>query len=243
MTDVKDKLIETFEHIIEKSIDKIDNGVAQVYGDGKELASNTANAISNVPSNLVHAVETIEQIPETLAKKVSDFKESVKLLKTLPENVAEATKDIAILMSDSIQNQSANIEAAAITGLTNMTDIAGKAVFESLKTVPVIGSGVAVGKGTAETTIAFAKAANRFGKIATQIVDDITEKAEQTILNKPIQAGGAKTRRHLKQMIREREKIQTRTNKMIRDFMNPVLAKTRNKKNISKKSKRRRHRR
>lgn len=55
------------------------------------------------------------------------------------------------------------------------------------------------------------------------------------------QSGGAKTRRHLKKMIRERQLIQTRTNKMIHEFMNPSL-KTQNKKHIIKKTKRRRRR-
>jgi hypothetical protein len=240
MTDVKDKLIETFEHIIEKSIDKIDNGVAQVYGDGKELVSNTANTISNIPSSLVHAVG---QIPETVANKVSDVKKSVEILRNVPEDVAIITEDIASIMSNSFHKHSDKIKHVVIDGLTNITDIAGKAVFESFKTVPVIGSGVAVGKGAAETTIALVKAGNGLGKIATDIVNDITEKANQNMLNKPIQVGGAKTRRHLRQMIRDREKIQTRTKQMISDFMNPGLAKTRNKKNMYKKSKRRRPRR
>jgi len=99
------------------------------------------------------------------------------------------------------------------------------------------------------TTISLAKTAENIGKTvegATKIANDAVEKTAEKISHIPSteiqlkKGGGAKTRRHLKKIINNRQLIQTRTNKMIREFLG--RATTQNKKQISKKSKRRRRR-
>ena len=234
-------LVGVANNVANNVIDKVANGAGQVYTDGK-------GALLMLPNMAVTAIQRIENLPGTITKTVDQLKETTGALVNVPKQVGSIVSDLTTIVGDSVEEQGGKIESVVVKGAEGVIGTVGEAGFASLKAIPVVGVGVAAGKGTVDTGIVLLNSVQDFGKVATQIVNNITEKAKKNILDKQTitntggagQHGGAKTRRHLKRVIRDRELIQTRTNKMIREFLG--RATTQNKKQISKKSKRRRRR-
>jgi hypothetical protein len=246
MSGFVDKTITVAGDVAKEAVDDAAAGVKEVYDDGKE-------ALLVLPNMVGDAFESIENLPKTVTNKVNELQETTTALVKVPEQVGSIVGDLTTIVGDSVEEQSEKIEGAVVKGAEGVIGTVGKAGVESLKAIPVVGVGVAAGKGAVDTGIVLLNSFRDLGNVATQIVNNITEKAKTNILNRPTeqsktekkvggQYGGAKTRRHLKNIIRDRELIQTRTNKMIREFMNPTHRTTQNKKHISKKSKRRRRR-
>lgn len=207
-----------------------------------------AEKIENAPKNIVGAFEALPN-NAVLGLKYANEKldEVVKVSADLADPVRFG--EIATNLGK-IPN---NIDPKALNKVT--TKFASGVVDNAIKTArnlfmtnPVTGIPLATG-------ISFVNAASNVGDAfegATKIVKDAVEKTVGQIPHIPSlpnapppeilskKGGGAKTRRHLKRVIRDRELIQTRTNKMIREFLG--RATTPNKKQISKRSKRRRRR-
>jgi hypothetical protein len=232
--------------VANNAIGKAAIGAGELYKDGKE-------ALSVLPNMAVTAVQKIESLPGTITKTVDKLQETTAALVNVPKQVGSIVGDLTTIVKYSVEEQGEKIKGVVVKGAEGVIGTMGKAGVESLKAIPVIGVGVAAGKGAADTGIVLLNSFKDLGTVATQIVNNITDKAKNNILNKPTeqttsevkeggQYGGAKTRRKLKKMIRERQLIQTRTDKMIREFMNPKHTTTQNKKYVRRKSKRRRRR-
>jgi hypothetical protein len=228
-------------NIANEAITSASSGVSKLYEDGKQLVSNSTETILAFPSKIGGVVETVESFPLSVAEHVDKARKSSNALVKVPEQVQSTLGDIAAIATESIAKHGDDIQKGLNDGAKNVTGSIGRATLEGFKAIPFVGVGVAAGKGAFDTAVSLTKSFQDLGGVATKIVNDITEKAKLNIATKTDgQTGGAKTRRHLKKMIRDRQLIQTRTNKMIHDFTNP---KPQTKKNMPKKKTMRRRRR
>lgn len=201
-----------------------------------------AEKIENAPKKLVGAFEAL---PNNVVLGLKYANEKLDEVVKVSADLADPVRfgEIATNLGQ-IPN---NIDSKALNNVTakfasGVVDNAIKTARNIFMTNPVTGIPLATG-------ISFVNAARNVGDAvegATKIANDAVEKTAEKIPHIPSteilskKGGGAKTRRHLKRVIRDRELIQTRTNKMIREFLG--RATTQNKKQISKKSKRRRRR-
>jgi hypothetical protein len=237
MSGFVDKTITVAGDVAKEAVDDASAGVKEVYDDGKE-------ALLVLPNMVGDALEGIENLPKTITTKVNEFQETTAALVKVPEQVGSIVGDLTTIVEDSVGKQSEKLEAAVVKGSEGVIGTIGKASVESFKAIPVVGMGVAAGKGAVDTGIVLLNSFRDLGGIAAKIVNDITDKAKKNIVTNKTggQRGGAKTRRLLKNIIRDRKLIQTRTNKMISEFTNPRQMTRQNKKHIFKKTKRRRRR-
>lgn len=236
--------------VVNNVINTASNGVSKLYEDGKGLVSNTANKIVELPSDIGNVIVTVETIPLKIVEKVNELQKTTAILVTVPEKVGSIIGNIATIAKKSITKNGDKLQQSLNDSAKGVVGAVSKSTLNGLYGIPVVGQLTAAAVGTAATSAAALESANNVVGVGTKIMDDFVKEAADQIGSGQTgigqsgtgQTGGAKTKRHLKKIIRDRQFIQTRTNKMIREFINPGLTKTHNKKYISKKSKRRRRR-
>jgi len=178
-------------------------------------------AVESTPKNLVlglkHANERLDEV--VVASK--DLADPVRFGE-IAKNLAKISGNID---SEAVKNTAAKFISGVLNNVTSTTE-------RVLMTNPVTGIPLATG-------LSFVNAARNVGD-AVEGATKIANNAVKKTTNLSQGGGGAKTRRQLKNIIKHRHLIQTRTNKMIREFLGHTT--TQNKKYIPKKSKRRRRR-
>jgi hypothetical protein len=231
--------------------------------DLKKEVDRLLTAIENIPKNVGEGFEAIPQDILALNKKLEEISSSmVQLADT--KKFSESLNALGPLIDNLEKSVDPKVFENIITDTAVGTaNIAVQTGLKTLSTIPVFGTGFTAFMGLGQTVIKLANGVQRGLEAGTIMINKAVDKTTGNtgkIINKNSsdppkitgqttketkvsgQAGGAKTRRHLKRVIRDRELIQTRTNKMIREFMNPKHAITQNKKYIHRKSKRRRRR-
>ena len=204
----------------------------------EEAPKKMVGAFEALPNNVVLGLKYANEKLDEVVKVSADLADPVRFGE-IATNLGQIPNNID---SKALNNVTAKFASGVV-------DNAIKTARNIFMTNPVTGIPLATG-------ISFVNAASNVGDAvegATKIVNDAVKKTVEKIPHIPSlpnappppkilsnKGGGAKTRRHLKRVIRDRELIQTRTNKMIREFLG--RATTQNKKQISKKSKRRRRR-
>ena len=233
--------------------------ISKLYDDSKYLVSNTANKIVEIPSNIGKVVVTVEGIPLKIVETVNKLQKTTAMLVAVPEKVGSTIGNIVTITTNAVTKNGGKLQQSLNDGAKGVVGAISKTTLNGLYGIPGVGQLTAAAVGTVVTSAAALESANKVVGVGTKIMDDFVVEAGTvqtgtvqpgtvqpgtvktgTVQHGTVQSGGAKTRRHLKKIIRDRQFIQTRTNKMIREFMNPCLTKTHNKKHISKKSKRRR---
>ena len=207
-------------------------------GDALKPITDVVNTLEKVPGEII---ENIESAPATLVKGLEDAnKELDKVVAATaaladPTRIGKIINNFAKIPNNINSKGLQNVATKFISGgLINAQTVLGRVLYSNPLTAIPLASAVSMANGFKHTADAFEDTSKIFA-------DSLKTTAGQMSLAGG-QTGGAKTRRHLKRVIRDRELIQTRTNKMIREFMNPTHKTTQNKKHISKKSKRRRRR-
>ncbi len=208
--------------------------------------SDFVEKIENVPGQLG---EALESVPSKFVDVITNASNTIDKIADATTHLAEPTKyktivaNVGSVAENIIGNINTNeLEQKIVDGASKLANIGVDTFITAAKTNPITGLPIiAMEKGT--------KAASQFVISGSEIVNKLNEGLDKTLkeIDTPMfpktgQSGGAKTRRHLKKMIRERQLIQTRTNKMIHEFTNPNHRSTQNKKHIIKKTKRRRRR-
>jgi hypothetical protein len=217
--------------------------------------------IENLPQTVGKGFETLPQEIFKFNNYIAENRDAViKLSGTLVDGAAN--KELIQNLAGTLSMTFANIDKDAVqknidavTG--NVLDTGIKSFEQGILTNPLTGIPFVIAMSFANILKTGVKSAEGMLKIFNNAIQQtanklppvpsLTDKKEVSLLPPPPpskisskKVGGAKTRRHLKRVIRDRELIQTRTNKMISEFLG--RATTQNKKYISKKSKRRRRR-
>ena len=218
--------------------------------------------IENLPQTVGEGFETLPQEILKFNNYIAENRDAViKLSDTLVDGAAN--KELIQNLAGTLSMTFANIDKDAVqknidavTG--NVLDTGIKSFEQGILTNPLTGIPFVIAMSFANIAKTGAKSAEGMLKIFNNAIQQTANKLPPVpslkatevgvnILPPPPpskisskKGGGAKTRRHLKRVIRDRELIQTRTNKMIREFLGHAT--TQNKKQISKKSKRRRRR-
>jgi hypothetical protein len=215
----------------EKTVfDKFDNGINGAFDKLDKIPSDISDKAGEVQEVVSDKLNKVTKVTEAFA----DEKVATIVAGDMSKVANEAlnhidTKEISNLVSNGI--------SAAVTAVS-------KGFVDGLYANPIVGSATKLGTSVLD-------AGGKLADTGSKIVNVVTKSVDKALLDSALppkppngggQSGGAKTRRYLKKMIRERQLIQTRTNKMIHEFMNPSHPKTMNKKYFSKKSKRRRRR-
>lgn len=243
---VANKAVDNAASVAKKALDNVAAGVATVYIDG-------TNFVFNLPSGAGKVIAAVEAVPLKMAAKVDEYQKTAASLVGVQGKIESIIRDLATIATKAITTNGAKLQESLNEGAKGVVGSASNAALSGVYGLPVVGQLAAAAVGTASTGAAALKSANNVLGVGTQMMNQIVEDATKesgapqhsvaAALGSKTggQTGGAKTRRHLKKMIRERQLIQTRTNKMISEFTNPSLTRT-HKKHISKKSKRRRMR-
>lgn len=222
--------------VVNNLINTVAAGAGKVYEDGK-------NIVTELPSKVGNVVATVEALPLNVVDKVEQYQKTAAALVGIQDKVASTVGDLATIATNVIAKDSDKLQQGLNEGAKNVVGSASKAALNGLYGIPGVGQLTAAAVGTASTGAAALDSANNIVSVGTGIMNNFAKEASGLVEQSNTgQTGGAKTRRHLKKMIRERQLIQTRTKKMIHEFMNPSHSKTQNKKHIIKKTKRRRRR-
>jgi hypothetical protein len=223
----------------DKPEDKMVNPMDSSIGDAFKPITDVFETIGNVPGEII---ENIESAPATLVKGLEDANKELDKVVDATAALANPTRFGKIInnfakIPNNINSKGLqNIATKFISGgLINAQTVLGRVLYSNPVTAIPLASAVSMANGVKNTTDAFEGASKIFADSLKTTAGQMTMGGGQQ------KRGGAKTRRLLKNIIRDRKLIQTRTNKMISEFTNPSLTRT-NKKHISKKSKRiRRH--
>jgi hypothetical protein len=233
--------------------------------DLKENIDGFLSTIEGIPQIVNNDFETLPQKILKFNKYIEENRDAViKLSGTLGDGAAnkELIQNLAGTLTMTFSNIDKNAVQKNIDNVTgSVLDTGIESVKDSILTNPLTGIPFVIAMSFANIAKSASKSAEGMLEIINNAIQQTTNKLPpvpnipslpNATVKKDVkipvpgvgggQYGGAKTRRHLKRVIRDRELIQTRTNKMIREFMNPKHATTQNKKHISKKSKRRRRR-
>jgi hypothetical protein len=237
--------------------------------DLKDNIDSFLESIERLPQTVGEGFETLPQKILKFNNYIEENRDAViKLSSTLGDGAAnkEFIQNLAGTLSMTFANIDKNAVQKNIDNVTgSVLDTGIESVKDSILTNPLTGIPFVIAMSFANIAKSASKSAEGMLEIInnaiqqttnklppvpnTQSLPNATVKKDAKIPDRPPppgvgggQYGGAKTRRQLKRVIRDRELIQTRTNKMIREFMNPKHTTTQNKKHISKKSKRRRRR-
>jgi hypothetical protein len=244
---VANKTVDNAASVAKKALDNVAAGVATVYIDG-------TNFVSNLPSGAGKVIAAVEAVPLKMAAKVDEYQKTAASLVGVQGKIESIIGNLVTIATTAITKNGPKLQESLNEGAKGVVGSASNAALSGVYGLPVVGQLASAAVGTASTGAAALKSANNVLGVGTQIMNQIVEDATKesgapqhsvaAALGSKTggQTGGAKTRRHLKKMIRQRHLIQTRTNKMIHEFMNPIHPKTMNKKYFSKKSKRRRRR-
>jgi hypothetical protein len=220
--------------------------IGSLWEEFEKLPNRIGSGFQDLPKNIAENLEELNTNIEEMsnaAVKLSDTEKFDKIFTALGPIMANLKSSVDPKVFQEIA-----------VSTTNETT---KAFFASLEkaflSIPVIGTGYASVSGAAKTIIPMVDGVSKIAAAVTSVIDRTLKKIDSVGMKVngpvpkldgpvPTQGGGAKTRRHLKKMIHHRQLIQTRTNKMIHEFMNPNHTTTKNKKYMQKKSKRRRRR-
>jgi hypothetical protein len=220
----------------EKAVEKSADGIKEVYNDTTNFATGAANTIYDKITGLPETIgNTVEKVPSNIAHSIDAVSKSVDVLADpeVRENIQNIISKSGEIVSNSIAKHGDELKGAVITGANGVTNTLGEAALTSIKAVPVLGLAVATGEGTVKTVTSLSKSFINLGDTVTKIINDVTQNGRDLILmkkkghtftsvNPSLQNGGAKkTRKHMKKVIRDRVLIQSRTNKMIHEFLNP----------------------
>ena len=234
-----------------------------------EQEEKSDSGVTDIELQIGSLLEEFENLPKTIGSGFQELPKNVAdNLEELNTNIEEMS-NAAVKLSDTekfdkiftalgpmMENLRSSVDPKVLQEIAvSTTNETTKAFFASLEkaflSIPVIGTGYASVSGAAKTIIPMMDGVSKLAAAVTSVIDRTLKKIDRvgTKVNGPVpkldspvpkQGGGAKTRRHLKKTIRQRQLIQTRTNKMIREFMNPSLTITQNKKHIKSKRRRRR---
>jgi len=233
--------------------------------DLKENIDGFLMTIEGLPQTINNNFETLPQQILKFNKYIEENRDAViKLSGTLADGTAnkELIQNLAGTLSMTFSNIDKNAVQKNIDNVTgSVLDTGIESVKDSILTNPLTGIPFVIAMSFANIAKSASKSAEGMLEIINNAIQQTTNKLPPvpnipSLPNATVkkdakipppgvgggQYGGAKTRRHLKRVIRDRELIQTRTNKMIREFMNPKHTTTQNKKYIHRKSKRRRRR-
>jgi hypothetical protein len=226
---------------IDETTDKIDKKVSEVFKSIDEIPSHISNKAGEVENAVSDKLTNVAKVTKALV----DEKVSNKVAGDLSEVSGKVLENIN---TDEISKLASNGISAAVTAVA-------KGFVDGLYANPIVGSATKLATSVLDAGGKLAETGSKMVNVVTKSVDKALLDSELTPHPPPItghdtnrpekggrQAGGAKTRRHLKKMIRQRELIQTRTKKMIREFMNPIRTTSKNKKHIIKQTKRHRRR-
>ena len=259
-TEEKEEKKETEEKEEEVNLEDLKKNIDGFVKDIENLPQTVGEGFETLPQEILKFNNYIEKNRDAVIK-LSDTLVDGAANKELIQNLAGTlSMTFANIDKDAVQK---NIDA--VTG--NVLDTGIKSFEQGILTNPLTGIPFVIAMSFANIAKTGAKSVegmltifnNAIQKTANKLppVPSLTDKKEEVAndkSNKEVsllpppppskisskKGGGAKTRRHLKRVIRDRELIQTRTNKMISEFLG--RATTQNKKQISKKSKRRRRR-
>ena len=216
----------------------------------EDAPKNFVGVLESAPKNIVSGINSVNKDLDEVVGASKDLADP-KRFGDIATNLGQIPNNID---SEAVKNLAAKFISGVLNNVSSTTE-------RVLMSTPFTAIPLA-------TTISLAKTAENIGKTAegmTKIANDAVEKTAEKISRSTSlpntqvkvsanilppsappskiqlkKGGGAKTRRHLKKIISNRQLIQTRTNKMISEFLG--RATTQNKKQISKKSKRRRRR-
>ena len=216
-----------------ETVNPMDSSIGDVF----KPITGVVNTLEKIPSEII---ENIESAPATLVKGIEDANKELNKVVDATAALADPTRFGKIVnnfskIPNNIDSKGLqNIATKFISGgLINAQTVFGRVLYSNPVTAIPLASAVSMANGVKHTTDAFEGASKIFADSLKTTAGQMTIAGGQT--------GGAKTRRHLKNIIRDRKLIQSRTNKMISEFMNPSLTRS-HKKHISKKTKRRRRR-
>ena len=208
----------------------------------EELPKIVGNTLEALPNNTVLGIKYANEKVNEIVDVSADLANPIKFGK-IAKNLGQISNNID---SEALKNVGVKFINGALNNATSTTT-------RVLMTNPLTGIPLATGISLVNAARTVSQALEKVSQIADDAIDKTSRKinlpSAPNVLAPPSpppppdkKRGGAKTRRQLKRVIRDRELIQTRTNKMIQEFMNPRHTITHNKKNISNKSKRRRRR-
>ena len=223
-----------------------------------EQEEKSDSGVTDIELQIGSLLEEFENLPKTIGSGFQELPKNVAdNLEELNTNIEEMS-NAAVKLSDTekfdkiftalgpmMENLRSSVDPKVFQEIAvSTTNETTKAFFASLEkaflSIPVIGTGYASVSGAAKTIIPMMDGVSKLAAAVTSVIDRTLKKIDSSVPVVHKGGGGAKTRRHLKNTIRQRQLIQTRTNKMIREFMNPSLTRTQNKKHIKSKRRRRR---
>lgn len=226
----------------EPTLEDLKVGIDRLLKAIEDIPKNVGEGFESIPQDILALNNKLEEISNSMVE-LADTKKFSDSLNALSPLIANLEKSVDPKVFEKIATDTA-VGAANIGVETGL---------RTLSTIPVFGTGFTAFMGLGKTVIKLANGVQRGLDASTIMINKAVDKTignsdktpkiiGQTTPGTKVggQYGGAKTRRHLKRIIRDRELIQTRTNKMISEFLG--RATTQNKKQISNKSKRRRRR-
>ena len=238
---MKISTIEEIKHTLIITMSIIANAIGNTVMSGVEKIEKAPSAI----------IETIESLPSDIAEGINEgtrqlgiVNEAVKNA-TSPENY-ENTKGIiqntgSLVVSSIDTNAVQNVFVDAVVKATGTST---EAIKRGIEVTPIIGP-LFIGVSSAiDIGSNLIKSGTQLGNVVNNAIQEGTNKVNKNngiLVSRPFttinptdesqpsppvnpspQNGGAKkTRKHMKKVIRDRVLIQSRTNKMIHDFLNP----------------------
>jgi hypothetical protein len=217
----------------EKAVEKSADGIKEVYKVTTGAANTIYDKITGLPETIGNTIEYIENAPSNIAHHIDAVSKSADVLADpeVRENIQNILSKSGEIVSNSIAKHGDELKGAVITGTNDVTNTVGEAALTSLKAVPVLGLAVATGEGTVKTVTSLSNSFINLGNTVKAILDNVIQNGRDLIrtkkgqpftsVNPSIKGGAKKTRKHMKKVIRDRVLIQSRTNKMIHEFLNP----------------------